>query len=680
MRFSGKEVLERDSNKGSELSPIGSRILALDRLATYKRSIGGLQAVPRNDAHMKSKRDLLHELTDQTLSANQRAHARCQLAVHLETEGDYEGAREALGELWQGVGVRPLLVGLDEKTKGIVLLRAGVLTGWIGSAKQIGGAQESSKNLITESIEIFEGIQERSRAAEGQCELACCYWREGAFDEGRVVINDALHRLSEADVELRAKALLRGAIIEEESKRFGDALRIHIEAGPLFQQLENHCLIGSYHNAYAIVLRNLGTAENRQDYIDLALIEYAAAAYHFEEAGHIRYQACVENNLAFLFWKLRRFSDAHKHLDRAQILFARLKDHLHGAQVDDTRAQILLAEGRVVEAERAARRSVQTVENGDAAWVLAEALTTHATTLARLRHSLEARLAFERAVTIALKAGDTQRAGLASLIRVEELGDELSNDELCAGIDEAKSFLADSREIATVRRLATDACNVLSVVRNHLELPRTVDWTKFSFTDAVTRYEAHFIKLALQEAGGRITRAARLLRLKGHQSLASLLKKHKDIQVTRRKRSIIPTSSAVQPYTDRARTIRILHVEDDETIAEMIKEMLALQDWQVEKCGDGKVALERIASDADYDLLLVDYDLPGVNGLELVQQARKLAHRAEIPIIMLAATPVAAEAREAGADVFLQKPQDVTLLVETITRLLRKRELKDREA
>src|SRR5690349_17079429 len=111
------------------------------------------------DAHMKSKRDLLHELTDQNLSANQRAQARCRLAIQLETEGDYESASEALGELWQGIGQRPLLVGLDEETKGAVLLRAGVLTGWLGSARQITGAQESAKNLITESIEIFETLE-----------------------------------------------------------------------------------------------------------------------------------------------------------------------------------------------------------------------------------------------------------------------------------------------------------------------------------------------------------------------------------------------------------------------------------------------------------------------------------------------------------------------------------------
>jgi DNA-binding response OmpR family regulator len=108
--------------------------------------------------------------------------------------------------------------------------------------------------------------------------------------------------------------------------------------------------------------------------------------------------------------------------------------------------------------------------------------------------------------------------------------------------------------------------------------------------------------------------------------------------------------------------------------------MLEPQGWQVETCANGNAALEMISSETDYDLLLVDYDLPGVNGLEVVQWARKLAHRSSTPIVVLSATPVAAEAREAGADVFLQKPQDVTLLVETISRLLRTSEQEDKEA
>jgi two-component system sensor histidine kinase RpfC len=102
--------------------------------------------------------------------------------------------------------------------------------------------------------------------------------------------------------------------------------------------------------------------------------------------------------------------------------------------------------------------------------------------------------------------------------------------------------------------------------------------------------------------------------------------------------------------------------------------MLEIQGWQVETCADGNAGLEKISNQTDYDLLLVDYDLAGVNGLELVRLARKMAHRSHTPIAVLSATPVEADAREAGADVFLQKPQDISSLVETISRLVDERE------
>jgi CheY-like chemotaxis protein len=102
----------------------------------------------------------------------------------------------------------------------------------------------------------------------------------------------------------------------------------------------------------------------------------------------------------------------------------------------------------------------------------------------------------------------------------------------------------------------------------------------------------------------------------------------------------------------------------------MAKEMLETQGWQVETCPDGNAALEKISGETNYELLLIDYDLPGVNGLELVRRARSLAHRTHTPIVILSATPVQAEAREAGADAFLRKPQDVGAIVETISRLV----------
>jgi tetratricopeptide (TPR) repeat protein len=101
----------------------------------------------------------------------------------------------------------------------------------------------------------------------------------------------------------------------------------------------------------------LSTTEYQEDYIDRALIEYAAASFHFERAGHGRYQGCVENNLGFLFSTISKFDQAHEHLDRAQALFTTLRDSVHLAQVDETRARVMLKQGRVVEAEKTVRVS-----------------------------------------------------------------------------------------------------------------------------------------------------------------------------------------------------------------------------------------------------------------------------------------------------------------------------------
>lgn len=97
------------------------------------------------------------------------------MAKQLEETGNYEAAREAMGELWQGVGYRPVLDGLEQETEAEVLLRVGVLTGWIGSSRQIEGTQERAKNLISESITIFEAIENTEKIAEAQMELGFCY-------------------------------------------------------------------------------------------------------------------------------------------------------------------------------------------------------------------------------------------------------------------------------------------------------------------------------------------------------------------------------------------------------------------------------------------------------------------------------------------------------------------------
>jgi len=114
----------------------------------------------------------------------------------------------------------------------------------------------------------------------------------------------------------------------------------------------------------------------------------------------------------------------------------------------------------------------------------------------------------------------------------------------------------------------------------------------------------------------------------------------------------------------------ILLVEDHQVIAHAITETLEDAGWRVTHCGDGAVAMLRLASNATYSLLLCDNQLPSLGGLELVRYARTLPHCREMPIIMFSASECSREARLAGANEFLRKPQDVDKIVETVARLL----------
>src|SRR5437764_2576900 len=102
-----------------------------------------------------------------------------------------------MAEFWQRIGKHPHVKGLNQHATAEVLLRAGSLSGWIGSANQIDGAQETAKDLISQSVAIFEKLQETEKVAESYIDLAICYWREGAFNEARVTLQETLNRLGD---------------------------------------------------------------------------------------------------------------------------------------------------------------------------------------------------------------------------------------------------------------------------------------------------------------------------------------------------------------------------------------------------------------------------------------------------------------------------------------------------
>ncbi len=642
-----------------------------------------LASTKKASPHMTLAETLLQQLENRALSRDERAQLQCRIAADFEHRGQYDSARDALAELWQGIGERPALEGLSELTAGEVLLRAGSLSGYLGSVRQIEGAQDAAKDLISESITRFQAMGETARVAAAQSELGFCYRRAGAYDEARLVYKEALKRLADSsEKELRAKILLRLVIVESLSGRYNDALRILTDETRFFEESTNDFLKGKFHSDLACTLTCLGQAENRLDYIDRAIIEHTAASHYFEQARHISYRASAESNLGFLLYTIGRHEEAHEHLNAARRLFADVQNKGRIAQVDETRARVLMAQGKMRGAESAIREAVRVLSKGGEQGLLAEALTTQGRILSKRGNFIESLNTLRRAADLAESAGALEDAGRALLSLIEEHADHLAEHELLETYERGHNLLRETQDAETISRLRACSIRIVSARRASLSQRRVrslVDfWANFNLTERVHAYEARYVRRALIDGQGSVTRAARLLGLHYHGTLAAMLEeggRHKDLAHLRlppetRKQSIINRNSR-RPRT-KARTVKILCVEDHQVVADALKETLEELGWTVELCADGAEAMRKIESKSRYHLFILDNQLPGKDGLDLARRARQLPHRRRTPIIMLSASDVEREALRAGVNAFLRKPEDIGRLTTTVTRLLTK--------
>ncbi|HEX8146590.1 MAG TPA: helix-turn-helix domain-containing protein [Pyrinomonadaceae bacterium] len=484
--------------------------------------------------------DRLKELDNPSLTEGERVLLRCRVASDFIHKGQYEAAREALGELWLGVGQRPPARELPPAIEAEVLLQCGTLTGWLGSVRNVSGAQEQAKDMLSEAARAFRSQGMPAKVSEAQYELGICYWRLGSFDEARLVLGEALTPLKETDVELKAKIHIRRTLVEISENRYNEALNILKEAEPVFESA-NDALKGRWHGQRAIILLKLAATEHRPDYADRAIIEFTAAVYHYEQARHERYCALNLNNLAFLLYKLGRYRDAHEHLDRAQLIFTKLRDTGNVAQVDETRARVLVAEKKYRDAERIMPGVIKTLEQAGESALLADALTVQGIVWARLGSFDSSIDILRRAMKVAQDSGATTSAGHAVLTLIEEHGAtwRLPESELTKLYHRAHGLLKGSQDAEDKERLL--ACALIVIKR--LSGMQIHD-KNFSFYGAVLELEARLIEQALELEGGSITRAAERLGLK-RQALASMLQaRHKKLMDKRtppipRRKSII---------------------------------------------------------------------------------------------------------------------------------------------
>ncbi|CAM3592844.1 response regulator transcription factor [Micrococcus flavus] len=124
---------------------------------------------------------------------------------------------------------------------------------------------------------------------------------------------------------------------------------------------------------------------------------------------------------------------------------------------------------------------------------------------------------------------------------------------------------------------------------------------------------------------------------------------------------------------------RILVVDDDEALAEMIGIVLRSDDYEVSFAADGTSAVPAFRS-SHPDLVLLDLMLPGIDGLEVCRQIRA---ESDVPIVMLTAksdTEDVVRGLESGADDYVPKPFKPAELVARVRARLREGEVRPAES
>lgn len=119
-------------------------------------------------------------------------------------------------------------------------------------------------------------------------------------------------------------------------------------------------------------------------------------------------------------------------------------------------------------------------------------------------------------------------------------------------------------------------------------------------------------------------------------------------------------------------TIKLLFLEDEETIREVLTEYLKMAGYQVTQSDHGDQALELLTRE-DFDLAILDIMVPGISGLEVLNRIREI--KPDLPVIMLTALgddKTQLEAFNAYADDYIIKPVAPIILLKRVETILRR--------
>lgn len=117
---------------------------------------------------------------------------------------------------------------------------------------------------------------------------------------------------------------------------------------------------------------------------------------------------------------------------------------------------------------------------------------------------------------------------------------------------------------------------------------------------------------------------------------------------------------------------KILTVDDSSSIRNILTTLLTSEGYEVVEAENGEEALQQVKN-KHFDLILVDYNMPGMDGIMLIKQLRQLPNYKFTPILMVtteSSQSVIEEGQNAGATGWIVKPFKIDMLINSIKRVL----------
>lgn len=121
------------------------------------------------------------------------------------------------------------------------------------------------------------------------------------------------------------------------------------------------------------------------------------------------------------------------------------------------------------------------------------------------------------------------------------------------------------------------------------------------------------------------------------------------------------------------RTWRVLVADDDSAICTLIETVLRKGPYEIVSRHDAESALEAVDSQGGFDLIICDFMLPGITGIDLVERIRSQERTRGVPVLMISGHTnyaMGERAKGAGADLFLNKPFTIVQLRAAVTDLI----------